>query len=166
VKAIVKSVIAFLLVLVALVVIIGPGGVVAGAEYPFGIGPWSSTGRYCHDIYSMSHFVAEFHHSGQTNFNASQRRTFLAFQETLTTSGPQVPRADFTAFFRTTGHVEERTQGEGKLINTWWNQNCTDAVMEVPASVSRVWSGVGSHASFTHYPKDVIQLKNFFTVIR
>ena len=57
-KALAKFLMAIVLVLLAVVAVVGPGGVVASAEYPFGIGPWSSTGRYCHNIYEMTHFVA------------------------------------------------------------------------------------------------------------
>jgi hypothetical protein len=166
VKAIAKLLIAIVIVFLAVVVVVGPGRVVAGAAYPFGVGPWSSTGRYCQNAYAMAHFVDEWHHSDRTILSASQRVTWLAFEKTLTKSGPPVPRADFTAWYRTTGNVVKIFASESMLINTWWNQNCTDPMMEAPAAASRVWSGIGSHANFAHYPKNVIHIENFHTVIK
>ena len=64
-KVIVRTLIAIVLVLVAVVVVIGPGKVVAGVEYPFGAGPWSSTGHYCHNMYGLTKFVDKTFHSGQ-----------------------------------------------------------------------------------------------------
>jgi hypothetical protein len=165
VKAIVKLVVAIVVALVAIVVLIGPGRVVAGTEYPFGVGPWSSTGRYCHVIYTMTHFVDEWKHSDHTTLSSSQKVTWLAFEKTLTTTGPHVPRADFTAWYRTTGNVAKRMANESSLINTWWNHNCTSFMMEVPASANRIWSGVDAHETFVHYSKNVIDVANFSRVI-
>lgn len=153
-------------VLVAFVFVVGPGRVMAGAEYPFGVGPWSSNGHYCHDLYEMSHFVDEWRHSSHTRLSASQRLTWLEFEKTLTKTGPQVPRADFIAWYRTTGYVSKKKTTETALINTWWNQICTDALMEAPATVGHVWSGLGSHTTFVHYPKNVTHLTSFVKVIR
>ena len=164
-RALVKVLIAIVLVIVALVVVIGPGGVVAGSEYPFGIGPWSSTGRYCHDMYDMNHFVDAWHHSDRTTLSPSQKVTYLAYEKALTETGPAVPRADFTAFYRASGDVEKRMESEATLLNTWWNQNCAGPMMNVPASLGRAWSGLGSHARFTHYPKNDIHVENFIRVI-
>jgi hypothetical protein len=164
VRAIVKFVIAIVVILIAVVVVIGPGRVVAGTEYPFGVGPWSSTGRYCRDIYTMTHFVDEWKHSGRAT-SSSQKQMWLAFEKTLTQTGPVVPRADFTAFYRRTGNVGKRMKGESALINTWWDQNCTNLLMEAPASASHVWSGVDSRDTFVHFPKNVIHIENFFKVI-
>jgi hypothetical protein len=160
VKAIAKLLIAIVVVLLAVVVVIGPGRMVAGAEYPFGIGPWSSTGNYCHHIYEMTHFVDEWHHSDRATLSPTQRGTWLEFEKTLTKTGPEVPRADFTAWYRTSS-VGSKKVSETGLINTWWNQNCTDPMMEAPAAVGHTWSGIVSHTSFTHYPKNVIHLANF-----
>ena len=160
-KALAKFLIAIVLVFLAFVVVVGPGGVVAGAEYPFGIGPWSSTGRYCHDIYEMTHFAVEWHHSDQSIPTASQKARWLAFEKTLTKTGPQVPRVDFSVWYRNTGNVAKTMETETPSINKWWNQNCTGPMMEAPATVSHVWSGIRSHATFAHYPKNVIRLQNF-----
>lgn len=164
-KAIVRFVIAIVIALIAVVAVLGPGRVVAGTEYPFGVGPWSSTGRYCHDIYSMTHFVDEWKRAEQVTPSSAQRETWLAFERTLTSTGPQVPRADFTAWYRSTGNVSKRMTSESALINKWWNQNCTSVLMEAPASPNSVWSGIDSHEKFVHYPKNVIHLKDFFKVI-
>lgn len=165
-KVIAKTLIVIVVLLMALVVVMGPGRIVAGAEYPFGVGPWSSTGHYCHDIYEMTHFVGEWKRSGQPTLSTSQKSTWLAFERTLTKTGPHVPRADFTAWYRSTGNVVKRMTGESALINTWWNQNCTNQLMEAPASLSRAWSGMAAHAKFAHYPKNVIQLKYFIRGIK
>lgn len=165
-RAIAKFLIAIVLVLGVFVVVVGPGSVVAGTEHPFGVGPWSSTGRYCHNIYEMTHFVDEWKRVGQPNLTASQKVRRLGFEKTLTKSGPYVPRADFTAWYRSTGNVAKTMESETAPINTWWNQNCTDPLMEAPASIRHVWSGIGSHATFAHNPKNVVQLKNFIKVIK
>jgi hypothetical protein len=162
VKTLAKSLIAIVLVLVAVFAIVGPGRAVAGAEYPFGVGPWGSTGRYCQDIYELGHLVDEWQHSDQRTLTPSAKVSVMAFEHTLTKSGPAVPRADFTAFFATTGNVLKRMTNEGALINTWSNQNCTDPLMEAPSSLNKVWSGVLSHETFPHYPKNVINVENFF----
>jgi len=164
VKTLAKCLIAFAVLLVALAVFVGPGGVVAGAEYPFGIGPWSSTGHYCRTIDETARFVDHWKHSDRFTLTASQKVTWHAIEKTLTETGPQVPRADFTAFFRSTGNPSKTMQGESALINTWWNQNCTDPMMEAPASIAHSFSGIGSHATFAHYPKNVLQVKDFFKV--
>lgn len=156
---------AMVLVFVAVVVVLGPGRVIAGAEYPFGVGPWGSTGRYCHDIDGMTKFAHAWKRSDHIGLSSSQKVTWLAFEKTLTKSGPYVPRADFTAWYRRTGNVAKRMRGETKLINTWWNQNCTEALMEAPASAARVWSGVRSPATFTHYPKNILHLQDFVKVL-
>jgi len=160
-KALAKFLMAIVLVLLAVVAVVGPGGVVASAEYPFGIGPWSSTGRYCHNIYEMTHFVAVWNHSGQSIPTARQKATWLAFEQTLTKTGPRVPRADFSVWYQNTGNVAKTMEKETPPINKWWNQNCTDPMMEAPANVSHVWSGIRSHTEFAHYPKNVIRLQNF-----
>jgi hypothetical protein len=163
VKTLVRFLIAAVIVVVVVAVAIGPARLVAGTEYPIGIGPWSSTGRYCQDIYKMGHLVDEWHHS-ERSLTASEKTTAAALVTTLTKTGPVVPRADFTAFFRTTGDVVKRMTSEGALINTWSNQNCTDILMEAPASLSHVWKGLTTHETFTHYPRNVIRVENFFHV--
>ena len=164
-RALVKSLIAIVLVLVALFAVMGPGRVVAGAEYPFGVGPWSSTGRYCHDIYEMAKLADQLHHSHRTKASAGQKASWFEYEKTLTKTGPVVPRADFTAWYRTTGNWLKTMERETSNINTWWNKNCTDPMMEAPASINHVWSGLGSHTAFARFPKNIIQLKNFFKVI-
>src|SRR5208282_6598147 len=107
-KTLVKFLIAIVLVVVVVVVVVGPARLVASAEYPIGIGPWSSTGRYCQDIYNMGRLVDEWHDSGRSTFTPSEKTTAIALAKTLTDTGPAVPRADFTAFFRTTGNFDQR----------------------------------------------------------
>lgn len=161
-RSLAKSLIAIVLVLVAVCAVIGPGRAVAGAEYPFGIGPWSSNGHYCQAIYEVGHFSDEWHLSDQRTLTPREKVSMMAFEKTLTESGPAVPRADFVAFFHNSGNVVKTLTNEGALINTWSNQNCTDPLMEAPSSVNSVWSGLLSHESFTHYPKNVIKVENFF----
>lgn len=165
-KALAKCLTAIGVVLVALAVVIGPGGVVAGAEYPLGIGPWSSTGHYCRAIDDVALFGDHWRHADQATITQSQRATWLGLEATLTGSGPIVPRTDFAAWYRTTGDVAKTLASETPMINTWWNQNCTNPMMETPASVALLWSGLGSHARFTHYPKNVLHLEDFSTLIR
>jgi hypothetical protein len=162
VRILAKSLIAIVLVLVVVFVVVGPGRAVAGAEYPFGIGPWSSNGHYCQDIYDIGHFADEWHHSDQRTLTPKEKVSVVAFEKTLTESGPVVPRTDFVAFFRTSGNVVKTMTSEGALINTWSNQNCTDPLIEAPSTLNSVWSGLLSHESFTHYPKNVIKVENFF----
>jgi hypothetical protein len=165
VKALVKTLIAIVLFLGIVFAVVGPGRVVAGAEYPFGIGPWSSTGRYCQKIYQMTHFVDEWHHSDRTVLTASQKMTWQEFEKTLTDTGPAVPRTDFASWYRSAGFTATH-KSESAHINKWWNQNCTDPMMEAPASISHVWSGVGSHLNFPHFPKNVIVEANYVKVIK
>jgi hypothetical protein len=165
VKSLLKCVTAMVVLLVALVVAVGPGGVVAGAEYPLGVGPWSSTGHYCHAIDDVAQFGDRWTRAGQPSLTTPQRATWLALERSLTTNGPSVARADFSSWFRITTPTTSLTN-ETKVINTWWNQNCADAMMEVPASVAHVWSGIGSHARFTHYPKNVLHLEDLSRLIR
>lgn len=165
-KVIVRVMSAIVVALVVLVIVVGFGRIVAGAEYPFGVGPWSSTGHYCHDIAAMTHMIDEWKHSGQTTLTTTQKVQWLAFEKALTSrSGPEVPRADFTAWYRRTGKILKTVTAETALINTWWNANCADAVMEAPASLNHHWAGLMSHAHFTHYPKNIIHLKDFVKVI-
>jgi hypothetical protein len=161
VKTLVRFLIAIVLVVVVVVVVVGPARLVAGAEYPIGVGPWSSTGRYCQDIYEMGHLVDEWHDSGRSTFTPSEKTAAIALAKTLTDSGPVVPRADFTAFFRTTGNFDKRMMSEGALINTWSNQNCTNLLMEAPSSLSHVWKGLTAHETFAHYPRNVIKVGDF-----
>jgi hypothetical protein len=165
VKTVAKVLMALALVLVAFVIGVGPGSVVAGAEYPFGIGPWSATGRYCHVIDGLARFVDEWKFAGEPNLTTRQRATWLAFDTNLTSTGPPEPRADFTAWFRATGNTTT-VKGETALINTWWNQNCTNPMMEVPASIGHVWSGIGSHATFVHYPKNTLHFEDVIKIIK
>jgi len=157
-RAIVKYLIAIVIVLVAVVVVIGPGKVVADVEYPFGAGPWSSTGRYCHHMYGLTRFVDKSFHSYRA-ITPNEKTVYRAYEKVLTETGPYVPRADFTAFFGGTG---KKMTSEGKLLNTWWNQNCADPLMNASASANRVMSGVVSHEKFTHYPKNVVKVVFFF----
>jgi hypothetical protein len=165
VKTLAKFLVAIVLVLVAVVIVIGPARVVAGTEYPFGIGPWSSNGRYCQDIYELGHLVDESNHPKQHSFTPSDLATVTKLTKTLTKSGPEVPRADFTAFFRTSGNFVKTMTNEGALINTWSNQNCTDPLMEAPSSLSHVWKGLVAHETFAHYPKNVIKVGNFLRFV-
>ena len=57
-------------------------------------------------------------------------------------------------------------KGEGLLINKWWSQNCTDPLMQATAPINHAWSGIGSHATFVHYPKNVIHVESFINVIK
>jgi hypothetical protein len=165
VKFVVKSIIAILLVLVAIFVVLGPARAVAGAEYPFGVGPWSTTGRYCHDIYEMTHLADQWHHSGRLTLTSSQKVTWLALEKVLTKTGPIVPRTDFAAWYPGAGHTQKKIEAETPLINTWSNQNCTEPLMEAPAALSHTWSGFDSHDTFTHFPKNMIHIKDFFRVL-
>jgi hypothetical protein len=161
----VKCMIAIVVVLVAVFVVVGPARAVAGAEYPFGIGPWSNTGRYCHDIYEMTHLAEQWRHSDRATLSPSQKVTWLALEKALTKTGPIVPRTDFTAWYPGRGNSPKKIEAETALINTWSNQNCADPLMEAPASVSHTWSGFDSHDTFTHYPKNMIHIKDFFRVL-
>jgi hypothetical protein len=165
VKVLAKCVIAIAVVLIALAVVIGPGGVVAGAEYPLGVGPWSSTGHYCRTIDAVAQFGDRWKHSEQTRLTPRQTASWRAMEQTLTKTGPVVPRTDFTMWYRPKGDVEKTMESEAAQINTWWNQNCTDPMMEMPASFAHTWSGLASRATFTHYPKNVLHEKNFIKVI-
>jgi hypothetical protein len=165
VRVIVRFLIAIVVLLAAIVVVIGPGKIVAGVEYPFGVGPWSSTGRYCHDIYDLMQLVDEYHHSDRMGPTPTELTALHSYEKTLTKTGPHVPRADFTAFFRTSGKVVKRMTSEGKLINTWWNQNCADPLMNTSASANNVLSGLVSHEKFTHYPKNIVKVPYFFKVM-
>jgi len=159
----VRTLVTIVVVLIAVFALVGPGRVVAGTEYPFGVGPWSSTGRYCHNIDAMAALAGEWKRSGHLTLSSTEKTTWLALEKTLTTNGPRIPRADFTAWYRSRDNVSKMT-GESGLINTWWNQNCTNALMEAPAAVNGFWSGIGSHGNFVHYPKNVIHLKNFYAI--
>jgi hypothetical protein len=163
-KAVVRFLLAILLVIVAAVVVVGPGRLVAGAEYPVGLGPLSSTGRYCHHMYSLTHLVDVWHDSGAPA-TPEQKTTYLALKKTLSTSGPEVPQADFTIFFRTRGEVLKNMTATTAALNKWWDQNCTELFMEAPASLNRTWSGMLGQENFTHYPKNVVKLANFFRVM-
>lgn len=57
-------------------------------------------------------------------------------------------------------------KGEGRLINKWWDQNCTSPLMQAPASFSRAWSGIVAHTTFAHYPKNVIPVESFCNAIK
>jgi hypothetical protein len=157
VKALVRFVIAILLVLVVSVVVIGPGRLVAGAEYPMGVGPWGSTGRYCQHMYSLTQLMND---KGQP-LTTKVKTTFRALEKSVTMTGPVVPRADFSAFFKSAVKAMNR---ETALLNKWWDQNCTQMWMEAPSSLNRTWSGMIGHESFTHYPKNVVRLENFFRI--
>jgi hypothetical protein len=161
-KRLVRYLIAIVLVVVVVVVVVGPARLVAGAEYPIGVGPWSSTGRYCQDIYRLGHLADEWH---QRSLTPSEITTVMALAKTLTDTGPQVPRADFTALFRTTGTDEKRIAGDVALINTWSNQNCADLLMEAPSSLNHVWKGLTGHETFTHYPRNIIKVGDLYHVV-
>jgi hypothetical protein len=161
-KALVKFVIAILLIFVAAFVIVGPGRLVAGAEYPMGVGPWGSTGRYCQDMYSLTHLVDVWHGS-DVPATTEEKVTFRALQKALTESGPAAPQAPWVAFFGPRGFLKAKV--DESALNKWWNQNCTQTWMEAPSSLNRTWSGMLGRETFTHYPKNVVDLKNFFKVI-
>jgi hypothetical protein len=163
-KTLVKFVIAIVLVIVVSVVVVGPGRLVAGAEYPVGVGPWGSTGRYCQDMYSLTHLVDVWHRSG---FSATtqQKTTFRALHKALTKSGPVVPQAEWTAFFAPGAGTTMKMETQENSLNKWWNQNCTQTWMEAPSSLNRTWSGMLGHENFTHFPKNIVDLRNFFKVI-
>jgi hypothetical protein len=163
-KVIVRLLIALLLVLVISVVVVGPGRLVAGAEYPFGVGPWGMNGRYCQDMYSLSHLINEGHQSDRGVFTPEEKTTFVSLTNTLTKSGPAAPRADFAAFFEGRGNAMKRASRETTLLNTWWNQNCTAMFMEAPSSLNHAWSGLLGHANLAHYPRNVMNLETFFRV--
>jgi len=38
--------------------------------------------------------------------------------------------------------------------------------MHATAPISHAWSGIGSHATFVHYPKNVIHVESFIKVIK
>jgi hypothetical protein len=164
VKALVKFVIAVVLVLIVSVVVVGPGRLVAGAEYPMGVGPWGSTGRYCQDMYSLTHLVDVWHGS-DLPATPKEKTTYRALEHALTKSGPAVPQAEWTAVFHPVAAVLKTRAKENTLLNKWWNQNCTQMWMEAPSSLNRTWSGMLGHENFTHYPKNVVKLANFFKVI-
>lgn len=165
-KAFAKIIGGVILLLIVIVVVVGPGKIVAGVEYPFGVGPLGSTGQYCHDINTVSRLFAQAHRAGEERLNTGQEASFLAFEKTLTHTGPVVPRADFTAFFRRSKNSSTTMTADGALLNTWWNQNCTEALMEAPSALGKVWSGIGVRNTFAHYPKNVIKVDDFEFAIR
>jgi hypothetical protein len=165
-KVLVRVLAVVLVLLIAVVVVVGPGRIVAGVEYPFGVGPWSSTGHYCHNIAAMTRMVDQWKNSGETRLSATQQELWFAYQTTLTTNGPEVPKADFTAWYRRTGKVAKTITAETTLINTWWNANCADAVMITPASLNRDWSGLMSNAHFAHYSKNIVHMNAFIESIK
>lgn len=160
-KTLVRFVIAILLVLVVSVVVVGPGRLVAGAEYPMGVGPWGSTGRYCQHVYALTHLMND----KSQPFTTKAKTTFLALEKSVTMTGPVVPRADFTAFFRSPGIVKTMNT-ETVLLNKWWDGNCTQMWMEAPSSLNRAWSGMIGRENFTHYPRNVVRLENFIRITR
>jgi hypothetical protein len=162
-KALVKIVLAILFVLVVAVVVVGPARFVAGAEYPLGIGPWGSTGRYCQHVYSLTHLVDVWHDSDRSA-TPEEKTTYLALEKSLTSSGPEVPMDDFTKFFQARGNVVKMMSTESALLNKWWDQNCTQMWMEAPSSLNHTWSGMIGHEQFTHFPKNVVVVRNFFRV--
>src|SRR5450631_2505528 len=101
----VRTLTVVVVVLIAVFALMGPGRVVAGSEYPFGIGPWSSTGRYCHNIATVAKLVDQWKHPGKATLSSNQTVTWLALEKTLTTNGPRVPRDDFLAWYGSKGDV-------------------------------------------------------------
>jgi hypothetical protein len=113
-------------------------------------------------MYELTHLVDLWHDSGRSA-TPKEKSTFRSLESALTTSGPVVPQAGFKAFF-TRGNVTKTMSADTPVLNKWWNQHCTQMWMEAPSSLNRDWSGLLGHENFTHYPKNVLVLRNFFRI--
>jgi hypothetical protein len=141
---------------------IGPGGVVAAWEYPFGAGPWSATGRYCHKVVALGIIFNEVQAS--QHYTKGQRSQARAYATTLSTTGPIRVRRDFVAYFSalSAGQTGAFKTSSAKL-NVWWNQSCSVPSNTVPASLNKYFAGFfGDNGPPFEYPRNIFYVKPGF----
>ena len=123
-------------------------------------------GHYCRTIDEMTQFVDRVAALRTDATDAAPKSDVARVREDLDQDRTPVPRDRLHGVVPTKGNVAKTMEKEAAQINTWWNQNCTDPMMEVPASFSPYWSGLASHATFSTTRRTSSDDKNFIKVIK
>ena len=131
--------------------LLGPGGVVAGFEYPFGAGEYSTNGQFCNRVQAVAN---DLHHWQNTTAFVSR------VQGELEGDASAAPNSRAKAVFSNvnsdmTNMVTAATlgdsvsldaaslqfQSDSKAINAWYSDTCKSAAMTIRRDLNNIWSG-------------------------
>lgn len=118
---------------------IGPGGVIALAEWPFGAGPFSTSGSYCTQMHRFAGDV-----SLVTNNPSSANVSNLtnAFDKLLKSAPNQTVVDDLNTWLSAeqVGDKQLVSDAAGTL-NKWISASCSSPAYKIPYEINQIYSG-------------------------
>ena len=118
--------------------LIGPGGVLAFGEAPFGIGPITKHGEYCTDTHLMAHYLIQYNAS-PTAANLSLVRSSI---KTAYKKAPnQEVKSDISNYvYAIAGGSNQAIASASNSINEWIKSSCTISY-SLPYTLNGWWGG-------------------------
>ena len=139
------------MILMVGIMLVGPGGVVAGLEYPFGAGEYSDNGQFCNRVQAVG---KDFNHWQKTTADASRvqgelegdasaapnsraRAVFSRVSSDMTNMLTATALGDSGSF----DAAFLQFQSDAKTMNSWYSDTCKSAAMTIPRGLNNIWSG-------------------------
>ena len=120
-------------------VFIGPGGVIALAEWPFGTGPFSSQGSYCTD---MHRFASEISTAIQNPNSQNLSTVQTAYGKLLSTAPDQVVVTDLQDWMSAQQSQDaQQVKSASTALNHWINSTCSSPAYKIPYEINQFYNG-------------------------
>ena len=138
VRILIKIAEAIGVVLLIAIAIIGPGGVLAVAEAPFGSGPFSHHGRYCTDMHLMAHSVIQANASPTASNISSLKAAIKTVYQNA--PNPTIKAEIYNYVSALSNNDSSGVQSGAAQINHWITSSCTLSY-SLPYRLNGIWGG-------------------------
>ena len=139
------------MILMVGIMLVGPGGVVAGLEYPFGAGEYSDNGQFCNRVQAVakdlnhwqdttayaSRVQGELEGDASAAPNSRARAVFSRVSSDMTNMLTATALGDSGSF----DAALLQFQSDAKTMNSWYSDTCKSAAMTIPRGLNNIWSG-------------------------
>ncbi len=139
------------MILMVGIMLVGPGGVVAGLEYPFGAGEYSDNGQFCNRVQAVgkdfnnwqkttadaSRVQGELEGDASAAPNSRARAVFSRVSSDMTNMLTATALGDSGSF----DAAFLQFQSDAKTMNSWYSDTCKSAAMTIPRGLNNIWSG-------------------------
>jgi len=118
---------------------VGPGGVIAVAEWPFGIGPFSSQGSYCTD---MHRFAADISIATNNPSSGNISTVKTAYGNLISSAPNQTVVSDLNNWLSAeqSGNSQE-VSSAATTLNGWIASTCSSPAYKLPYQINQFYGG-------------------------
>ena len=143
-RKVIENVVGFLAVGVAgicflIFIVLGPGGLIATIEWPFGTGPFSSQGSYCTD---MHHFASNLIAAERNQSSSNIEKVRSGFSG-LTQNAPNQKVSELLSNWETAIQAQDSQAVTSAVndLNSWIGTSCSSPAYKLPYQINSFWGG-------------------------